>query len=430
MAFNTWNFISLHGLHIAGCLLMLILPMTLAQESTCGPKFPTVCNCGKQMYEGSMQYLVNCTNAGLTNTSVLQYMPEEVQVLIFMGNNIPELPWNVFGTINDYKNLKIVDMSNNHIREIRGKSYHHVQHVERLILNHNNLSISRDEDDVNHHHPRVFSNFINLESLHLTNAFEDHSSPKLSEDLHDIFVNSELTKLQKLHLEQNEISKFKDRNVFCDLPSLRDLHLGDNLLTDINFEVSCLKNLRFLDLECNRFEFVKAHDLLTLNELEARKDRTTNLIVDFGRNRFQCNCKLSSFHTWLMTTNVTVRNKDQLTCLKDNRTTSAYITSLELSECSSAMAAATIMFSTALDNSYNLDEDYANSRHNAHLNGHTATLIFLLIVLSMILLGLVVALIYVSRDKLKYMITPVFDNVAKKVQYTSIQDEDCPEVHV
>uniref|UniRef100_T1PHS4 Leucine Rich repeat protein n=1 Tax=Musca domestica TaxID=7370 RepID=T1PHS4_MUSDO len=240
-------------------------------------------------------------------------------------------------------------------------------------------------------------------------------------------MNSELTKLQKLHLEQNEITHFKDRKVFCDLPSLRDLHLGDNYLKDINFDVACLKNLRFLDLERNKFEFVKTHDLMVLNQLEARPDRTTNLIVDFNLNPFTCDCKISSFRTWIHSTNVTVRNKESLMCFHDE-VNPLPILEIDMSQCSAAIAAATIMFNTATDNHYGLGG--GGGHENSGLAQHTATLIFLLIVLSMILLGLVIALVYVSRDKLKFMITPVFDNVAKKVQYTSIKDEDCPEVHV
>ena len=46
-----------------------------------------------------------------------------------------------------------------------------------------------------------------------------------------IFVGSNLTKLKKLHLEQNEIWSFRNPNIFCNLPSLMDLQLGDNNLT-------------------------------------------------------------------------------------------------------------------------------------------------------------------------------------------------------
>lgn len=374
-------------------------------DGSCGPKFQNKCSCGEVDYEGHKQYVVNCTNTGFRDTSVLEFMPEETQVLIFTGNFIPELPWNVFGSINDYSTLTIVDMSNNHIREIRGKSYHHVQNVRRLILNHNNLSISRDDDEVNHHHPRVFSNFINLESLHLTNAFADNTSAELSEDLHDIFMNSNLTKLQKLHLEQNEISHFQDRKVFCDLPSLRDLHLGDNLLKEINFNVTCMKTLRFLDFERNKFDNVKVKDMALLDALERRPGRTDLLVVDFGLNPFVCDCNIVPFQKWLLHTLVTVRNKESLMCSQSNDR----IIDLEAPVCD-VKALPTV-------------EEVASATH-------TAILVFLLIVLSFILLALLVVLAYMSREKIKHVMTPVLDNVSKKVHYTTIKDEECPEVHV
>ena len=52
----------------------------------------------------------------------------------------------------------------------------------------------------------MFSNFYNLEALHLTNAFTEAVDSKwYLGDLKEIFLNSNMTKLKKLHLEQNEI---------------------------------------------------------------------------------------------------------------------------------------------------------------------------------------------------------------------------------
>lgn len=82
------------------------------------------------------------------------------------GNNITTMPWNIFGKMKEYPQLDTIDMSNNNIKEIKGKTYHRVQNVRTLILNHNQLNIIGDRN-----HPRIFSNFINLQSLHLTNAF-------------------------------------------------------------------------------------------------------------------------------------------------------------------------------------------------------------------------------------------------------------------
>jgi len=156
-------------------------------------------------------------------------------VLIFRGNNISILPWNIFGTLQNFTSLEVVDMSDNKIHEIPGKSYHHIPNVRRLILNNNRISIRKD-------HPRIFSNFINLQELHLTAAF-DNTSESFGTDLHDIFISSNLTKLIKIHLEQNRIVRLQDVKVFCDLPSLLDIYIGDNLLTGLDFEIGCSKSL-------------------------------------------------------------------------------------------------------------------------------------------------------------------------------------------
>ena len=103
--------------------------------------------------------------------------------------------------MNDYPYLDTIDMTNNKIEEIKGKTYHRVGKVKTLILNHNQLDITKEKN-----HPRIFSNFVNLESLHLTNAFtEGIDSKEYLLALEQIFIGSNLSSLIKLHLEQNEI---------------------------------------------------------------------------------------------------------------------------------------------------------------------------------------------------------------------------------
>ena len=92
-------------------------------------------------------------------------------------------------------------MSNNKIRHIRGQAFHRISNVHRLILNHNDLYINGT-----HEHPRIFANMYNLKELHLTNAFTEYvDSKKYLVNLENIFFGSNLAKLEKLHLEQNEI---------------------------------------------------------------------------------------------------------------------------------------------------------------------------------------------------------------------------------
>jgi hypothetical protein len=384
----------------------LLLAAPIVNGGDCGVKFKNKCWCGKGDTVEGVRYIVNCTNSGFRDTSMLESLPPQTEMLIWTGNYVPELPWNVFGAINDLVNLTVVDMSNNHIREIRGKSYHHVPNVKRLILNHNNLSISGDDDDdVNHHHPRVFSNFINLMELHLTNAFADNTSMALSEDLHDIFMNSNLTKLTKLHLEQNEIRKFKDKRVFCDLPSLKDLHLGDNLLEELNFNVVCLKHLRFLDLERNKFTQLKLKDLNMLDVVTKSQGRNTELIIDLTYNQLACDCTVNNIQDWLKNTQVKIRNLDNLFCYTKGRQIQPLL-SAKFNKCR------------------------VQSRNSTTTKGHTVTLVFLFVAFCTVLLSLVSVLVYINRNRIKKIVNPVMTNVSRKVQYTTIKDDDAPEQYV
>lgn len=352
----------------------------------CGLAFKNRCHCLRTCYDGHHQYVVNCTNAGFHDTSPLAHLPNDTQVLIFTGNELQELPWNVFGTLDSLPNLRVIDMSNNKIREIRGKAYHHVQHVERLILDFNELSL-----DPARSHPRVFSNFVSLLELHLTDAFEDGPPRNLASTLHDIFVNSNLTQLIKLHLEQNEISEFRDVNVFCDLPKLLDLHLGDNALSALHFNLSCLHNLRFLDLRRNKFTRVLERDLHIMDNL-AKHDRS--VIVDFTDNPFECSCKLNPFIKWMNKTKVFVRNKASLQCYEGNVTHDFH----ETKNCASKLLMSTRRETTVI-----------------------------LCFLSMLLIALVCALVYLQRTKLQKKIEPVLDSVSKRVRYTSIANGDVRE---
>lgn len=191
----------------------------------CPKAFKGLCHCGvvshyKYWHSSGDIYMVNCTNTMFrgkfivvnTNNSLfsnksssdslmLEVLPPETEVLIFVGNKIEDLDWNLFGIWDKHERLQVIDLSNNHIRSIAGKTFHKVSTVKRLLLDHNDLVISAENL-----HPRLFSNFESLEELHLTNAFtETIDSRWYLTDLKDIFVGSKMTKLRKLHLEQNEI---------------------------------------------------------------------------------------------------------------------------------------------------------------------------------------------------------------------------------
>ena len=97
--------------------------------------FDRKCKCGVQEYpqwnfkDGEKDVMVvNCTNSNFNeNTTMLKQLPLHTQVLLFNGNNIPFLDWNLFGVWDDHVDLRVIDLSNNQIGEIDGKSFHKVK---------------------------------------------------------------------------------------------------------------------------------------------------------------------------------------------------------------------------------------------------------------------------------------------------------------
>ena len=58
--------------------------------------------------------------------------------------------------------------------------------------------------------------------------------------------------LRKLHLEQNEIFSIgTNKSLFCQLPELEQLYLGDNRLSDIDFRINCMSRLNYIDVQRN-----------------------------------------------------------------------------------------------------------------------------------------------------------------------------------
>ena len=95
--------------------------------------FNQKCTCRVQEYpqwnfnDGQKVMVVNCTNTNFENTTMLKQLPLHTQVLLWNGNNVSFLDWNLFGVWDDHVDLKVIDLSNNQITDIDGKSFHKVQ---------------------------------------------------------------------------------------------------------------------------------------------------------------------------------------------------------------------------------------------------------------------------------------------------------------
>ncbi|KAF0309613.1 Trophoblast glycoprotein [Amphibalanus amphitrite] len=369
----------------------------------CPKAFQGRCVCAMAMYANQGEkFVVNCTNTRFTDPFALSALPDNTEVLIFTGNFLERLPPNLFGTEFNFDDLETIDMQNNGITDIDGQAFHRVSSVKTLILNHNNLSIVDKQ-----RHPRVFSNFVNLEALHLTNSFTEKVDARwYMASLEVIFQGSKLTKLKKLHLEQNEIWVLRDPCVFAHLPSLEQLYLSNNRLTDVNLSAKCLPKLKHLGLEYNMLRRLDANTTAMLDELAARDDMFT---VRLTGNPFICDCNIQPLYHWLMTTQTRALEHEKYRCYAGRPLTNAGrpIMQLREMECQQAPARA---------------------------SAASVILGMLTLAACVVLVGV----IFVQRRRLargaknlQPQLQTAIENVKRSRQYTNIErEEEAPEVAV
>ncbi|XP_043238170.1 trophoblast glycoprotein-like [Amphibalanus amphitrite] len=368
----------------------------------CPTPFLARCQCGDMNHLGEIKFVVNCTNTGFTNASMLGALPDDTEVLIFTGNFLEVLPTNVFGTMAKFEDLEYIDMSNNGIKEIKGKSFHRVSNVKTLILNHNDLYIVEKK-----HHPRVFSNFDNLEALHLTNAFTEKVDSKwYMVSLEIIFQGSRLDKLKRLHLEQNEIWSLRDPDTFCKLPSLEGLYLGSNRLYDIDMNLLCLDKLTYIDLEYNSIRRLNHNATSQLDQMVVKNPSFSVKLIG---NPFVCDCDIRPFYQWMRTTRVELLRSADYRCFEGRPASNENLPILELqtTECEPAPAARTSASSVVL-----------------------GILVFVMCVLLVVVLYMHRHRLVQRAKRLQPHMQVAIRNLKRSRQYANIQHEDAPEVEV
>lgn len=248
---------------------------------------------------------------------------------------------------------------------------------------------------------RVFSNFESLLELHLTDAFADNGVINITTDLYEVFLNSNLSRLAKLHLEQNKMSVITEPQVFCLLPSLLDLHLSHNELTGIDFNVQCMPHLRFIDLEGNLIRGLSDEQLSTFDNVRSNNN---SLTVDLSNNPFSCGCNIEKLYNWLRSTKVNVRNTESIRCSQDFPKNPLDPYAAYRNDCPSPVR------TTLVD-----------SKHGGH------KLVMLLVFCAVFaFLGVV---LYVSRFGLKRL-RPEFNTSSRKIHYTTIGKCEEQEIHV
>ena len=281
------------------------------------PAFIWIQNCECPREGDPKHVTIHCKDTRYSNNDAVYHLRSLVNItdlyknlreLKFTGNTMTILPQNILGNEphKSFWDLDVLDLSNNKIERISGKSFHTMPMLEKLVLNDNEWEVSEI-------YPRIFSSFFVLKELQLNFAFSTSSEKATDEqvqNLRTVFEGSELYLLEKLFLERNNL-KFVDAAVFQSLPSLKKISLRNNsiLTTSELYNATChehtfgwaemeeieepCRNLQEFDISLNQLHTITQDFIDELN-----KNFDFNRLR-IGENPFVCDCQLLDFYDWL-----------------------------------------------------------------------------------------------------------------------------------
>ena len=121
----------------------------------------------------------------------------------------------------------------------------------------------------------------------------------LIDDMHGEILQH-IPKLEILNLADNRIP-YLPYNFFKFQTMLIEINLGGNLLEDMGFQISHMKNLSYLDLSKNRFASLNS---TTCDQLETVIKSNPNLTVNLSDNPLICSCDTIQFIKWMSQTKI------------------------------------------------------------------------------------------------------------------------------
>ena len=304
------------------------------------------CECGVPTYSFSSMTTVlslRCIDTGYTDPTILNTIPFDgpVHNITMTGNSFRELPVNLFGPCG-YKDwedlpthlgLEYLDLSNNNIHVIHGKTFHCTQNLKTLKLNDNNL-------DHEENGPRTIGDLDALEVLHLTNAFnfdKQGTTDEIMVTLAAIFETNNMESLKELHLENNYIGSFT-QTLFQRLPHLEKLYLSHNLITYPVLPIIRGGHGRFPGGCCLQEVYLNSNSITRLfPEFMQNIDQLASMEkLDLSDNPFWCDCSFNDTYNWLRRNKNILVNSYRLTCYGPPKVAGKIVLSLnatDMEEC-------------------------------------------------------------------------------------------------
>ncbi|XP_052064965.1 toll-like receptor 4 [Mytilus californianus] len=176
------------------------------------------------------------------------------------------------------------------------------------ITNVNNMTVLDLSSNFCSNVSKIFfsEDFINLRYLLLQNNLLGLILPMDVDG--EIFQN--LHNVVHINLSKNKIANIPNL-LFKKQQNLERLDLSENMIDDINFKLSHLRKLMFLNLRNNRISRLSKY---AMNGLDSIAKMNTNLTIDLSGNNLVCNCDSLSFVKWIIDTSTYLRHREEYEC--------------------------------------------------------------------------------------------------------------------
>ena len=205
----------------------------------------------------------------IRNTSFTYTAENSLEELHLCGYNLINFDAELNLT---YDSFKLLNMSNNKLRNIGQKVFRNLKFLRQIDLGNNRLSETHLYDQI----------------------------------LSKLFNNNLL--LKEINLANNGL-QYLPKGTFSFNPKLTEITLNQNRFQQINFNITHLSRLKFLDLRNNSIEFLNAFSRDSLDKLYKTQAKTqtnqegykfykTKFVVDLRGNPFSCRCEALSFLSW------------------------------------------------------------------------------------------------------------------------------------
>ena len=199
--------------------------------------------------------------------------------------------------INANNNIRYINLSYSYAPVVISSSFHGFHQLETVDISHGSILKLTPK----------YVHFPNLKSLNISFNQLDMELAGLS---------TGCPKLEDFDMSYNMFRKINPVT-FSTSRNMKHINLDGNALQDVYLELSNLTRLETLTLRANKLHNLSSKFTSELDSLF----RVKKFTLDIRNNTFVCSCASLAFIRWIQTTGVNLVERDELTCLLNNKET-------------------------------------------------------------------------------------------------------------